>query len=116
MSLISMIRGQMRAELKSRAEELADRLDLVPRSDLERVELMLLETRKRLQSLEEQLNPPQKRGRKPRKNLAKKVTAAEEDAPVKRKRGRPRKTETDAKTSTKRSTKKSTAKSKGARS
>lgn len=40
-SIVSGLSQNIRAEIKSRADEAADRLDLVPRQDLERIEAML---------------------------------------------------------------------------
>jgi len=44
--IVSGISHNIRAEIKSRVDEVVDRLDLVPRADLDRVEAMLQETRK----------------------------------------------------------------------
>ena len=40
-SIVSGLSQNIRAEIKSRADEAADRLDRVPRQDLERIEAML---------------------------------------------------------------------------
>lgn len=43
--IVSGLGQNIRAEIKSRVTEAVDRLDLVPREDLERLEAMLQETR-----------------------------------------------------------------------
>ena len=57
--IVSGVGQNVKTEIKSRVEEIVDRLDLVPRSDLERVEAMLQKTRleqdaliKRIEALE----------------------------------------------------------------
>ena len=58
------IAHNIRAEIKSRVDEIVDRLDLVPRSDLERVEAILQETRKEHEELKlriEALEKPKKK-------------------------------------------------------
>ena len=44
-SIASSLREQIRQDVKARVEEMADRLDLVPRSDVEKLESMLQEYR-----------------------------------------------------------------------
>lgn len=58
-SVISGLREQVSNDVKTRFEDMADRMDLVPRADLERVEAMLAnivrqqeEFEKRMEALE----------------------------------------------------------------
>jgi BMFP domain-containing protein YqiC len=58
-SLMSGVTKQMREEIRARVDELATRLDLVPREDFDRLEAMLAEARreqaklvKRIETLE----------------------------------------------------------------
>jgi BMFP domain-containing protein YqiC len=58
-SIASNLRTQIHQDIKARVEEMADRLDLVPREDFERLEAMLKEYRltqddllKRIEKLE----------------------------------------------------------------
>lgn len=64
---ISNIRGQMKEEIRLRVDEMAMRLDLVPREDFERMEDMLKQVRieqedlrARIEKLEETLTPEDK--------------------------------------------------------
>lgn len=57
--IVSSLGQNVKAEIKSRVEEIVDRLDLVPRADLERVEALLQKTKieqedliKRIEALE----------------------------------------------------------------
>lgn len=52
MNVMSGLRQQMRDDIKARVEEMAARLDLVPREDLERVEALLASAIKRIEALE----------------------------------------------------------------
>ena len=49
--IASGISQNIRTEIKSRVDEIVDRLDLVPRQDLDRLETMLQETRKQNEDL-----------------------------------------------------------------
>lgn len=49
----SGVQQQIREEIKTRVEEFATRMDLVPREDLERVESLLSDAIKRIEALEE---------------------------------------------------------------
>ncbi|NCT41142.1 MAG: accessory factor UbiK family protein [Alphaproteobacteria bacterium] len=49
--IASGITHNIRAEIKSRVDEIVDRLDLVPRADLDRLEAILQETRKEHEDL-----------------------------------------------------------------
>jgi BMFP domain-containing protein YqiC len=61
-SALSSLRRQVKDEVRTRLDELAQRLDLVPREDFDRLELMLFKAReeqtnliKRIETLEVQL-------------------------------------------------------------
>ncbi len=66
-SVFSDLGHNIREDVKSRADEIAHRLDLVPREDFERLEALVQTQEKRIQALE---NAPNK---KPNKNLSKKT-------------------------------------------
>lgn len=68
----SGITHNIRAEIKTRIDEIVDRLDLVPRGDLERLEMMLQKTRKHNNDLEQRLQALE--GKTPKKNKPKKKT------------------------------------------
>lgn len=53
--LMNDLRQQMKEDVKSRVDELATKMDLVPREDLERVEALLEKTRKDQETLEKRL-------------------------------------------------------------
>lgn len=64
---IGNIRGQMKEEIRLRVDEMAMRLDLVPREDFERVEDLLKQARleqddlrARIEKLEQNINPDKK--------------------------------------------------------
>lgn len=54
-SMFSGITKQAKDEVRARVDEFAARMDLVPREDFERLEIMLAETRRRVEALEKQL-------------------------------------------------------------
>ncbi len=54
-SAFSGLRRQVREEVRSRLDELAQRLDLVPREDFERVELMMFKAREEQNKLSERV-------------------------------------------------------------
>lgn len=54
-SIVSGLTRQAKDEMRARVDELAARMDLVPREDFERLEIMLAETRRRVEALEKQL-------------------------------------------------------------
>ncbi len=69
-SAFGTIRRQVRDEVHARIDELAQRLDLVPREDFERVELMMFKAReeqanlaKRLDALETKLAGPKNKSK-----------------------------------------------------
>lgn len=54
-SIVSNARNNAREDVKSRIDDLALRLELVPRSEFERLELVLQETRKQLEDLQKEV-------------------------------------------------------------
>lgn len=80
-SAFGQVRRQVKGEVRARIDELAQRLDLVPREDFDRVELMMFKAReeqtnliKRIEALEAQLGKtksPSKTNKKPAKNSKK---------------------------------------------
>jgi BMFP domain-containing protein YqiC len=50
--LLASVRQQVAEEIKARIDDMADRADLVPRADLERVEAQLKALQKRVELLE----------------------------------------------------------------
>lgn len=54
-SIFSGLTRQAKDEMRARVDEFAARMDLVPREDFERLEIMLAETRRRVEALEKQL-------------------------------------------------------------
>lgn len=59
-SVLSGIGRQMQGEIKSRANEMAHEMDLVPREDFERLELLLAETLKKQAALEARIEKLEK--------------------------------------------------------
>lgn len=70
--MLAGIRQQATEEIKARIDEMADRMDLVPRADLERVEAQLKALQKRVDTLEGKKAPVTKAPAK--KTPAKKTT------------------------------------------
>jgi len=56
MNLASGIREQIVREIKSQMEDFADRMDLVPRSDLDRLEAQIKDLETRLAGLEQSMS------------------------------------------------------------
>lgn len=56
-NILSGLRQQIREEVKSRVEEVADRLDLVPREDMDRAWSMIAALEQRIAVLEKQGKP-----------------------------------------------------------
>ncbi len=50
--LLGSVRQQIAEEIKARIDDMADRMDLVPRADLQRVEAMVAALQKRVDALE----------------------------------------------------------------
>lgn len=55
-NIVSGLQQQLREDLRSRVDNLADRADLVPRQDLERAEAMIAKLRQRVDDLEARLD------------------------------------------------------------
>ncbi len=55
-SIFSGLTRQIKDEIRARVDEMAARVDLVPREDLDRVETVLMETRRRLDALEKRVS------------------------------------------------------------
>ncbi len=73
-SIMSGVSKQVREEIRSRVDELATRMDLVPREDFERLEAMLAKARKeqaellkRVEALEGKKAKPASKGKKTKK-------------------------------------------------
>lgn len=58
--LLSSVRQQVTEEIRARFDDMADRMDLVPRADLERVETQVAALQKRLDALEGKKAPAKK--------------------------------------------------------
>lgn len=58
---VSGLKRSVRDDLKSRAEEMAERLDLVPRADFERLEAMLMKARAEQQDLQKRVEELEKK-------------------------------------------------------
>lgn len=58
--LLASVRQQVAEEIKARIDDMADRADLVPRADLERVEAQLKALQKRVEALEGKKAPAKK--------------------------------------------------------
>ena len=69
MNLFSGIREQILNDAKARFEEMASRMDLVPREDFERLELQVRDLQKRLDAV--QGKPAKKQASKPAATKAK---------------------------------------------
>ena len=55
-NIVSGLQNQLREDMRSRMDNLADRADLVPREDLERAEAMIQKLRQRIDGLETRLD------------------------------------------------------------
>jgi BMFP domain-containing protein YqiC len=73
-SIVSGLARNIREDIQSRANDFASNLDLVPREDFERLEAVLLETRRRVDeqeariiALEKSLSPAKTKTTKPKK-------------------------------------------------
>lgn len=62
--VMSGISQNIRAEIKSRVDEIVDRLDLVPRSDLEKLEEMLKQSRLEQEDLKLRIEKLEKKAKK----------------------------------------------------
>lgn len=55
-NIVSGLQQQLREDLRSRVDSMADRADLVPRADLDRAEAMIAKLRTRIDDLEVRLD------------------------------------------------------------
>ncbi|MCB9991251.1 MAG: accessory factor UbiK family protein [Rhodospirillales bacterium] len=78
-NIFSGLQQQIRDEIKSRMDDMAAKMDLVPREDLERAELMITKLRSRVDDLEKRMDALDKGGKK---TAAKKAPAKK--APAKK--------------------------------
>ncbi len=62
-NIVSGLQQQLREDLRSRMDDMADRADLVPREDLERAEAMIAKLRSRVDDLEARIEKLE--GKKP---------------------------------------------------
>lgn len=70
-NIVSGLQHQLREDMRSRMDDYASRVDLVPREDLERAEGMILKLRERVEALECRLDGLE--GKKPSSKTAKTV-------------------------------------------
>ncbi len=54
-SIVSGMTRQIKDEIRARVDDLATKMDLVPREDFDRLEAMLAETRRKVDELEKKL-------------------------------------------------------------
>jgi BMFP domain-containing protein YqiC len=71
-SIMSGMTRQVKDEIRARVDELATRMDLVPREDFERLEAMLAETRRKVDALEKQIEKQPGAKKAPKKTKGKK--------------------------------------------
>lgn len=64
-NLVSAGRAQIRREIRQRADSMAGKLDLVPRSEFERVEALLIRSREEQEKLGKRLADLEKKGASP---------------------------------------------------
>lgn len=55
-NIVSGLQQQLREDMRSRMDSMADRADLVPRADLERAEAMIAKLRSRIDDLEARMD------------------------------------------------------------
>lgn len=79
-NIVSGLQQQIREDLRSRVDSMADRADLVPRADLERAEAMIAKLSQRVDMLEARLDAVEGKKATPKNNVKK--TAAK--APAKK--------------------------------
>lgn len=77
-NIVSGLQQQLREDMKSRVDDLANRADLVPREDLERAEAMIQKLRARVDDLEARLDKIEGKKADP---APKKKTVAKRSAP-----------------------------------
>jgi hypothetical protein len=67
MSFVSSAREQVRQEIRSKIDDVAESMDLVPREDFERLEAMLQQARLKQEDLEKRLSALEEANKKPKK-------------------------------------------------
>ena len=67
MSFVSSARDQVKQEIRSKIDEVAESMDLVPREDFERLEAMLQQARLKQEELEKRLSALEDANKKPKK-------------------------------------------------
>ncbi len=85
-NIVSGLQHQLREDMRSRMDDYASRVDLVPREDMERAEGMILKLRERIETLEGRLDRLE--GKKPASKTVKAVkTAGKKTVAKNRKKG-----------------------------
>lgn len=80
-NIVSGLQQQLREDLKSRVDDMANRADLVPREDMERAEAMIQKLRSRVDELEARLDKIEGKKAPVAKAAPKKKTEAKKSAP-----------------------------------
>jgi len=62
LNIVSAMQGQIREEIKSRVDEFAAKMDLVPREELDEAKTVIAALRKRLETVEKRLDALEKGG------------------------------------------------------
>ncbi len=74
-NIVSGLQQQLREDLRSRVDSMADRADLVPREDLQRAEAMIAKLRSRIDDLEARMDKFEGKKSAPAKKEVKKPAA-----------------------------------------
>ena len=80
-NIVSGLQQQLREDLKSRVDDMANRADLVPREDMERAEAMIQKLRSRVDELETRLDKIEGKKAPAAKPAPKKNAEAKKSAP-----------------------------------
>ena len=72
MSFVSSARASIKDGVKTGLDDIADRMDLVPREEFEKLELMLKEARQKQAEFEKRLTALEEKDSKPKKKTTKK--------------------------------------------
>ncbi|MBI4030511.1 MAG: accessory factor UbiK family protein [Proteobacteria bacterium] len=62
LNIVGAMQGQIREEIKSRVDEIAVKMDLVPREELDEAKTIIAALRKRLETVEKRLDALEKSG------------------------------------------------------
>lgn len=84
-NILSGLQQQIREEIKTRMEDMADRMDLVPREDLDRAEAMIAKLRKQQDDIEKRLAKLEGKGKPAAKKKTVKKKAVKKAAAKKKK-------------------------------